>query len=196
MGYTEHTVNLIEKAIRAYHPQSVIDAGAQNMYNQPYLPAPYASGFYEWKGIDYQSVDLSGENGSHQWDLGTELKDLPVADLFVCAGTKEHVGHNGAFSWDATYNCFLNYHRMTKVGGIQIHENPKTGHWPFHGFSFYTEDFYHQLSSASGYRILEIGECCAMGNCETGRNIWCVMEKTSEEFPTLDTFKTFSLKTS
>lgn len=193
MGYTSFTVELLEKVIKKYNPKSVIDAGAQNLFNQPVLPAPYTSTFYEEKGIAYRCIDLNGENWADQWDLGTVLSDLPLTDLFICAGTKEHVGKDGAFSWEAIYNCFQNYHRMTKIGGIQVHENPKTGSWPLHGFSYFTESFYKELAALTDYEILELGEHPAMGNTHNGWNIYCVLRKHSERFPTLQEFTGFSL---
>lgn len=193
MGYTDFTVRLLEKVIKQYQPKSVIDAGAQNLFNQPLLPAPYASTFYDGLGISYRCIDLNGENGADEWDLGTILPYVPIADLFVCAGTKEHVGKDGAFSWEAIYNCFYNYHRMTRIGGIQVHENPLTGHWPGHGFQYFSEAFYKEFAALTDYEILELGTNCAMGNCETGMNVYCVLRKHSERFPTLNDFKKLSL---
>ena len=64
MGYTSFSVEKLEGLIQKYKPTSIIDLGAQNMYNQPLLPALYASEWYQKQGIKYLSIDLNGENNS------------------------------------------------------------------------------------------------------------------------------------
>ena len=192
MGYTGFTVELIEKHLDGV--KSVIDLGAQNMYNQPVIPAPYASEWYEGKGIEYACIDVSLENNAINLDLSTDFYHNAAIksqyfDLLVDAGTSEHVGDHGKFGWEAIYNCWKYKFNYSRIGGKIISENPKTGNWPGHGFNYYTEDFYRNLEAKSDLKILSLGEHPAMGNTTDGWNIYCVMEKTGEKFPTLAEFK-------
>jgi hypothetical protein len=198
MGYTDFTVRLLEKVIKEYEPTSVLDLGAQNLYNQPVLPAPYASTWYEAKRIIYVSVDLNGENNSIQMDLGKPLSgELATSwvdfEMVVDSGTSEHIGTNGAFDWEAIYNCWKTKHDLLKIGGLMVNENPKTQNWPAHSFQYYTEAFYKELAALTDYQILELGEHPACGNFVDGWNVYCVLRKHSERFPTLDEFKLLSL---
>lgn len=198
MGYTSHTISVLELIIKENDPKSVLDLGAQNLYNQPHLPAPYASTWYEKQGIRYECIDLNGENDAAVIDLGEPILALSIKqyDMVVDAGTSEHVGKNGEFSWEAIYNCWKNKFMALRKGGIMYSENPKTGNWPLHGFQWYTEDFYQELDGLSGLCLLTYGEVCAMGNCTDGKNIWAIQRKTSNQFPSLEKFKTLSLKKS
>lgn len=199
MGYTSFTKELVRRIIKEYNPKSVLDLGSQQDYDQPLLPAPYISSWFEDKGIDYTCIDLNGENNAIQIDLGNPPGDIRMSGTFqliVDAGTQEHIGRDGHFEWEAIYNCWKVKTVLCEKGGIIISENPKSGHWPLHGYQWFTDAFYRQLETTSGLKILEIGEVCAMGNCETGKNIYCVMQKHSDTFPHLDLFKTFSLKQS
>jgi len=200
MGYTSHTVGMLQLIIDEYKPKNVLDLGAQNLYNQPNLPAPYASEWYDELGIEYECIDLSKENNAHPIDLAYPHPSIEEGyiqyDMVVDAGTSEHVGINGAFSWEAIYNCWKTKFKAVKKGGIIYSENPKTGNWPGHGFQWYTADFYHEMDKHSGLCLLKWGEVCAMGNCTDGKNIWAVQQKTSDHFPPLEKFMTFALKQS
>lgn len=197
MGYTHFTVGLIENHVAGV--KSVVDLGAQNLYNQPKLPAPYASEWYREKGIQYTAIDLSKENESIDMDLSKPIflynqTDLKLFDLVVDAGTSEHVGNNGKHDIEAYYQCWLNKFNLCKIGGKIISENPKTGNWPGHGFNYVTGSFYGVLELNSDLKIIEIGEHAAMGNVTDGWNIYCVMEKTGTTFPTLADFKKLGVK--
>lgn len=199
MGYTDFTIRLLEKVIKEYQPKMVVDLGAQNMYNQPVLPAPYASEWYKEQGIVYVAIDLSGENDALEIDLGKPSKPLfPESqsakfEMVVDAGTSEHIGTDGKFDWEAIYNCWKTKHSSLRTDGIMVNENPLTGHWPGHGFQYYTEAFYKELAAATDYELLELGTACAMGNCTTGMNVYCILRKHSDKFVTVEQFKTFSL---
>lgn len=208
MGYTGFTKQVIETIIKAYDPKSVMDLGSQQDYDQPNLPAPYISGWYEGKGIAYQCIDLNGENYAHVEDLGRVIdytsnsRDRVFSDLVVDAGTSEHVcrfeedSDKCEFSCEAIYNCWLNKHNLLKVGGIMINENPKTGNWPGHGFNYYTKEFYRQLEAASDYQIILLDEHPAMENRIDGWNVMCVMQKKGDKFPTFEEFQQLDLKQS
>lgn len=182
MGYTSFSVELLTKVISQFKPESILDYGAQNMYNQPAQPAPYAKGWYESKGIKYTAIDLSGENGALPINLCYPIKeDLGQFDLVVDCGTSEHCGIDGKHNTSAFYNAVKNKHDLLKVGGVMFSENPKSGNWPGHGFNYYTQDFYKKLIELNGYELLELGEVAAMGNVTDGWNVYCVLKKIKDK---------------
>lgn len=193
MGITDFSVTLLNKVIDQYCPKDVIELGSQQTYVAGDRYGHYANWYYKSKRISaYYCIDLNGENGALELDLSTEIKS-DTFDLVTNFGTAEHVGNEGKFSWEAIYQCFLNVHNFTKIGGIAVHENPLTGHWPGHGFQYFTEAFYREFASLTDYEILDLGTTCAMGNCTTGMNVYCVLRKHSEKFPTLQEFTGLSL---
>lgn len=197
MGYTDFTVSLLEKIIKEYKPKTVLDLGAQNLYNQPLLPAPYASTWYESQDISYTCIDLNGENNALIIDLSNPPKDFGISkkfDLIVDAGTSEHVGRDGKFDWKSIYNCWSLKHNLLKVGGIMVNENPMHNNWPGHGFNYYTNFFYWQLSKKTNYEILDRGNVAAMGNETDGWNVWCVLKKNDDCFLTLEHFKGLDIR--
>ena len=157
------------------HIKSVCDLGAQNNFAQPLLPTPYMSEWYKGKGItDYISIDLNGENDSKKWDLSQPVKTNKQFDLVADFGTSEHVKD--------LYQCFANVNKLCNVGGIMIHENPKTGSWPKHGFHYRDMKFYVDLAEAAGYALVQLEEHPACWNTADGWNIIAVMEKKKEGF--------------
>lgn len=178
MGYTYFTVGLIEEQLTGNKIKSVCDLGAQNLYNQPLLPAPYAREWYQGKGIEYTSIDTSAENFALPLDLSKPLpKELGEFDLVVDAGTGEHVGRTK----DDLYQVLKNIHNLCRFQGIIIRENPKTGNWPGHGFHYMTKSFYKAFCKEQGYQLLKVGEHAAMGNEIDGWNVWAVMRKTDDK---------------
>lgn len=196
MGYTDFSVKTISNVISVMRPQSVLDYGAQNMYNQPVIPAPYAKDWYENQGIKYTAIDISGENGALPIDLSFPIKeDLGQFDLVVDCGTTEHCGINGKHDISAFYNAVKNKHDLLKQGGVMINENPKTGNWPGHGFNYFSQEFYKKLAELNSYEILELGEVAAMGNVTDGWNVYCVFQKVNNDpFISLDQFKTLDIR--
>lgn len=179
MGYTDKSIDIVNKYITQV--KSVCDLGAQNNYAQPKLPAPYMSEWFKNNGItDYISIDLNGENESKQWDLSEPVKTNKQFDLVADFGTSEHVKD--------LFQCMANVNKLTKVGGLMIHENPKTGNWPGHGFHYRTIQFYEQLASVSGYDLLHTEEHPAMWNTTDGWNVIAVMRKNKEGFISKDKF--------
>jgi hypothetical protein len=204
MGYTGFTKSIINTVIKTYNSKTVIDLGSQQDYDQPNLPAPYISGWYEAEGIAYECIDLNGENYAYILDLGYPLPEdfltgrpsnvSRYCDLVVDAGTSEHVGRNSAFSWEAIYNCWLNKHNLLKIGGTMVNENPKTGNWPGHGFNYYAKEFYRALEGVTDYHVILLDEHPAMENRSDGWNVVCVMQKKSDRFPTLEEFKELGIQ--
>ncbi len=179
MGYTGKSIEIVDKYILKV--KSVCDLGAQNNFAQPKLPAPYMSEWYKDNGItDYLSIDLNGENGSKKWDLSQPVKTDKQFDLVCDFGTSEHVKD--------LYQCFWNINKLCKVGGIMIHENPKTGNWPLHGFHYRTMEFYEQLAEVAGYELITIEEHPACWNTTDGWNVISVMKKVKEGFITRKQF--------
>jgi hypothetical protein len=196
MGYTQWTLDKVMAIIKEADVKQMLDLGAQNNYAQPKLPAPYMRETFEAMGLHYMSVDLTGECGALPWDLSLKLMWLYPFDLVVDAGTSEHVGNNGQFSWEAIYNCWFNKHDALNIGGYMYSENPKTGNWPGHGFNYYTEEFYKGLATLSGYEIDDLGEHAACNNTTDGWNVYCTMIKNYDKFPTFEEFQTLALKQS
>lgn len=175
---------------------NICDLGAQNNYTFA-LPAPYTKDYYEQRGITYIAIDISGENGSFAIDLAYPLEDdLGKFDLLVDAGTSEHIGIDGKHSLEAIYNCCKTKHELLKVGGFMVNENPKSGHWPGHGFNYYTLNFYNMLAELQGYKMIDLGEHAAMGNTRDGMNVHCVLQKINDEpFMDIHKFKLCDIKT-
>ena len=174
MGYTNYSFEVVKDLIEQHNIKSVCDLGAQNNFAQPLLPAPYVSEWYTGQGIEYMSIDLSGENDSKKWDLSEPLKTNKKFDMVTDFGTSEHVKNY--------FQCLANMHKLCRVGGLIVHENPKTGNWPQHGFHYVDKDFYIQFAKAAEYDILMLEEHPAMWNDVDGWNIACVMRKTKNEF--------------
>lgn len=172
MGYSGKSIEVITDII--HKVKSVCELGAQQNYAQPKLPAPYMSEWYIARGLSYLSIDLSGENDSKQWNLDEPVKTNKTFDLVTDFGTTEHL-HD-------LYQGFVNVNKLTKVGGYMVHENPKTGSWPLHGYFYRDMHFYHDLAALNGYEIVRLEEHPAMQNIVDGWNVIAVMRKTQEGF--------------
>jgi len=215
MGVTAFDIELLEKAISfSKNIESVCELGSQNLYISNEEKPPFASIWYEKKNIRYACIDLAGDNNSIRLDLANPIEVERQFDLVTDFGTSEHVvqmegfesisfheGHinsiypkgNIKSIEEGYYNCWKNKHNLLNIGGLMINVNPKTGHWPGHGYTYLTDDFYLGLCKIAGYQIQEVGQNCAMGNCETGINIYSILKKTSELFPSFEEFKKLPL---
>lgn len=170
MGVTGKTLEVIKDYIRGV--KTVCELGDQvNYFNQP---ADYMSLWYQSRGIEYMSIDLNGKNDSKQWNLDEPLKTNKKFDLVTDFGTTEHL-HD-------IYQGFVNINKLTKVGGLMIHENPKRGSWPKHGNFYRDSKFYVDLAIQTGYHILKLEDHPAMNNTIDGWNVICVMRKMKEGF--------------
>lgn len=216
MGITAFSISLLEKAI-AVKPDIdyVIEFGSQNLYLSNEENPPFADQWYRQKGIEYSCIDLSGDNNAWPINWGIDiitLANLPQkAPLISDFGSGEHSVatksytitefHNGHIHSAyptvepgeeeiklGFYNCWLNKHNTLEVGGLMVNENPLTGHWPMHAYSYLGSNFYQELSMIAGYEIIEAGINCATGNCETGKNLYSILRKTSEIFPSFTEF--------
>jgi hypothetical protein len=106
--------------------------------------------------------------------------ELAQVDIVTDFGTSEHVSNY--------YNCWLNKHNGCKVGGLIISENPKVNNWHGHGFHYLTKEFYTELCKVAGYELIEVGEHAAMGNVTDGWNVYGVLRKVSDVFPSQSEF--------
>lgn len=128
-----------------------------------------------WTTIDLHKVD------------GVKLKDLSIIDenfgqydLVTNFGTSEHVEYEVG-----QYNCWINIHNWTKVGGYQIHEIPEWGSWKNHCRYFYTNEFFKSFENI-GYSIIELNPIPYPGQ---GNLLYCVLKKNVEKsFFDYDTF--------
>lgn len=179
MGVTSFDIQLLERLLNGV--KSVCELGAQNNYAQPRLPAPYMREWYEARGIEYDSIDLSKEDGCIVKDLSIAQKWERQYDLVTDFGTSEHVSDY--------YNCWLNKWNLCKNGGVIISENPKTGNWPRHGKHYLDILFYYDLVAKIGADLLHAGEHPAMGNTTDGWNIWGVIRKSGDYFPSREEFE-------
>ena len=174
MGVTSTSIQLIEKVLALQPVKTVLELGAQNLYDKAYtLPIPYASTFYESKGIEYKCVDLNGENNALKIDLEKSQTIKETFDLVTDFGTGEHVRN--------AYNLLKIIHDSVKLNGIVIRQNPKTGNWAGHGFWYTTQELYQKLAYLNGYEIIDIGEDAAMGNVTDGWNVWCIYRKVIDQ---------------
>lgn len=215
MGITATDIKLLEKAL-SINPdiETVIEAGAQNLYLNGEQFPPFANTWYEQNGIEYNCIDLSGDNGALKYDLAYPLPIKLQYDLVTNFGTGEHVvqmegyetvsfheGHihsiypKGVSSVElGFYNFCRNIHNLCKIGGIIINVNPLTGHWPLHGYTWLTMEFYTELAKLTRYEIKELYIEAGMGNYETGMNVCCMVIKMADTFPDFETFKKLSYK--
>jgi hypothetical protein len=213
MGYTKFTKELVQKVLDNNKIESVVDLGACNDYEIGGSKPPYISEWYSGKGIFYKCIDLGGDNQAIPLDLAYQFEVFHPYDLVVDAGTSEHVVKMGSYETvafheghihsiypievenidEGYYNCWVNKHNLLKVGGVMVNENPLTNNWRGHGYSYLGGAFYHDLKKYSHYEIIELGTHASMGNSVDGWNIYAVLVKRSERFPTFEEFKTFNI---
>lgn len=211
MGITAFEIKLLDKVIEQYHPKTVCELGSQNIYVDSNPQPPFASSWYILeKGLErYVSIDLAGDNYSEKEDLSKSICWKDKFDLVTDFGTSEHVVqmedyvsvpyHEGYINSiypkgvkgieQGYYNCWLNKHTLLAIGGIMVNVNPKTKMWEGHGYTYLGVDFYKELEAFSGYELLETGLNGAMGNWETGVNVYGILRKEYEYFPDFGTFK-------
>lgn len=221
MGITAFDIKLLEKYIDKYKPDRVLEFGSQNLYITSTDKPPFASEWYRHKGLEYQCVDLGGDNGAWKIDVanpfgigvddnkgGYQLQFSLVTDF----GFSEHVVkmedyteviYDGGITSiypkgeinieEGYYNCWLNKHNLCKIGGLIISENPESKSWSGHGYTYLVEDFYKELAKVTDYEILELGRHPAMGNDKDGWNIFSVIKKHSEVFPSFEIFNSLPI---
>jgi len=191
MGITKQSLDRVN--IYTFKGAKMMELGAQCLYTRQYNSTDgekhWAKDYFTNKGIKHTSIDLvidgawSDGGRAEKADLRKPLKYKDF-DIVTNFGTTEHVeGDRGSL-----YKAFKNIHNMCKVGGVMIHENPKTGNWQGHGVHYMTTGFYGGLCSITGYELLELKEEAAMGNTKSGWNVCAVLRKTSNEFCSKEDF--------
>ncbi|MEO7045099.1 MAG: hypothetical protein ABI091_07295 [Ferruginibacter sp.] len=216
MGVTNFEINLLDSTIKIYHPKSVLELGSQTNYTTPdQVKPPFMSDWYilERDFELYVSIDLAGDNHSVKEDLSKPVNWDIKFDLVTDFGTSEHCvscdnyekvsfhdGHiNSVYPKgdllieEAYYNCWLNKHNLLANEGIMISVNPMTGNWPEHGYSYINEEFYKKIAEFTDYEIIQLGTHAAMGNTKDGWNVYCIMQKKSEVFPSFYEFNKFPI---
>jgi hypothetical protein len=213
MGYTKFTKELVQGVLDKQDIKTVIDFGSANDYDIGGLYPPFIEGWYLAKGMKYACIDLAGDNGAHKFDVSNELLFAEEFDLVVDSGFSEHVvqmeGYETVSFHDGYihsiyptkiknielgfYNCWLNKHNLLKIGGVMVNENPLSGNWPGHAYSYLGETFYHYLIKYLDYEIIETGTHPSMGNNIDGWNLYAVLVKHSKKFPTFEEFKTLPI---
>lgn len=207
MGYTEKEKKLVERYLRL--GDSVLDMGSQNDYTSGKEKPPFISDWYKSKNIDdYTSIDLAGDNNSLRVDVSCPVDLGRQFNLVIDCGFGEHVvsaeeyeivsfleGHIHSVYpkkiksiESGYYNMWLNKFNFCKLGGHIISINPKTGNWPLHCYSYVSYKTYWQLSRASGLSVVEMGEQAASGNNVDGWEVFCVMKKIHNIFPSFEGF--------
>lgn len=210
MGITLFSYNLIKKA-KQHKPDinSVLEFGSQNDYTMNLNPPPFADHLYKSLGIQFYScIDLAGDNKAIKADLSNIIPPIHKYSLVSDFGTSEHIVKMRAFQITpfcndtihsiyptevedierGYYNSWVNKFSFCELNGIIICENPLTGNWPGHGYSYLGRDFYTELEKNSSLRIIDQGTDPAMGNTTDGWNIWAILEKTGEKFPLFEQF--------
>lgn len=134
-------------------------------------------------------IDIKPERYAETHDLRSkDVLELGQFDIICDAGTSEHVAPSKEFH--GLYEAHKHIYDMCKIGGIMIHENPKTGNWKGHGDWYKTEKFYHQLADIMGLELLEVGSHPAMGNSRDGWNVFAALRKVDDRpFMPLKEFK-------
>lgn len=212
MGFTAFEVEKTDKIIIDYDIKNVLQFGEQNNYstkeqNKP----PFMREWYEKRGVECHSLDMAGDNGAYKFNWAYPLVVFKEFDFITDGGSSEHTTqkddyisesfHNGYINSvypngeptkeeieSGYFECWKNKHNMLKLGGIMFNINPLTGHWPLHGYSYIGEYFYKELVKVSGYELVEDGVVCGSGNCDSGKNVYGIIKKVSDTFPTIDEF--------
>lgn len=210
MGITAFDIEILTRTIARSLPRinSVCELGSQNLYIDDSPLPPFASNWYKDNGIDYASIDLGGDNNSLKYDLSYPIIYPTKYDLITDFGTSEHCVQMEGYQTvsfldghiqsiypqkvknieEGYYYCWLNKHNLLKTGYYMINMNPLTGNWPGHGYSYLGELFYEELIKISGYEIIESGTHAACNNIIDGWNLYSVLRKTSDQFPSFEEF--------
>lgn len=176
MGLTKHTYDLITKHCNL--KGTMLELGDQIIYfGSKY--GEYSTPYFKrnFPNLKHMAVDIKPEKYAVELDLRVPFEDEMEQqfDSITNAGTTEHIQTVEGF-----HIAFENIHKGLKIGGVVVHENPKTGNWKGHGEHYMTQKFYTDLASDMGYEILEMGEHPAMGNSKDGWNVYCVLKKVDD----------------
>ncbi len=190
MGITQDSINRLHRHAPELSGIKMMELGAQCLYipgqNTSDAEMFWAKDFFEALGVKHTSIDLLASDLWKRWGEGgrpevadlTEPLDYRGFDIVTNFGTTEHVESTVT----DLYKAYQNIHNMCKVGGLMIHETPKTGSWPGHGCHYLTEKFYLVMALLADYEILELMSEPAHGNTVDGWNICTVLRKGKKDF--------------
>lgn len=168
--------------------KTVLELGAQNFYQNYDIVkyGMYANKYYAYKGVhSYTCIDTNGENGALKINLAEPCTmDLGTFDLVTDFGTCEHIA---PYNIEALYNCWTTKYNASAK--FLVSSNPATGHWPKHGYYYFTKDFYVVLAQLTGMKILKLVDQYTMGNYIDGMEVSCVFDVRNSAWITLDEFR-------
>lgn len=168
-------------------PGDLVCALGDDVMNLEHVQGPKATKHY--KQFKMTSVDWNGTADVSE-DLSKPVKNPFLSDFDIVTdfGTGEHVG--------SLYHFLKNAFGFLKVGGIAIHANPKTGHFPGHQLEgqkheshHFIPEFWSAYAKAAKLELVEARDQAAYGNTETGVEVYAVYRKTeNSKFPTKAAF--------
>lgn len=180
MGITQKSIERLNRFKILTTGTIMLELGAQNLYDNLHY-GQIAKDVFTNLGVKHYSVDIIPHQGAAAGDLREDWQKNGEYTCITNFGTTEHVD-------GSLYQPFKNIHEACCIGGLMIHENPRTENWIGHGYHYITQQFYVNLALLVGYEILELAEEAAMGNYETGINVCAVLRKTSDIFLTEQEF--------
>lgn len=190
MGFVPLSQEFLLRHVPSLNGIRMMELGNQQLYCHPGIPeGSSAKPWFERQGVDHTSVDMNGKDGAVVVDLSQPIENPAwnsSFDVVTDFGTTEHVGPK---LWNL-YSCRENCHRWCRTGGVMVFMNPKTGHWPKHGYHYFTMAHYHALAKACAYDVLEISEHPSLGNDVDGWQVHAAFKKTGVPFVSFDQFST------
>lgn len=192
MGFTAETLDILERL--PLRSKRMLEFGNQQIFIQGPLYGTPAKAYFKDRGVDHVSVDLdinhdhaTQEYGCIKADLSSHLLGIGMFDIITDAGTSEHINGCGC-PWPAgcthkndrrlpLYRARKNANDHCVAGGHMLFINPKVGHWPGHGFHYFTEEHYTSLAKLCNYSITELASIPSMGNVTDGVNVVALLKK-------------------
>ena len=118
-----------------------------NVKNWPFSPRASTRHLYKILGMkDYQSIDMSGEDGAIVHDLNKPFEDSSMFNKFDIAtdfGCCEHVFNIS--------ECYKTLHKLVKPGGYLIVDQALI---KGNGYFKFDETFFEGIASANNYKII------------------------------------------
>jgi hypothetical protein len=167
--------------------KTVLELGSQNFYQnyESIRYGVYADKYYKYKGVQsYTCIDTNGENNALVLNLAEQIHDVGKYDLVTDFGTCEHIA---PYTIEALYNCWTTKYNAAKT--FIISSNPASGHWPKHGYYYFTKEFYTVLAHLTGMKILKLEDQYTMGNYIDGMEVSCTFDVRGSSWITLDEFR-------
>lgn len=168
MGVTSLSLNRLQPYIKPCI--KMLELGAQNIYSAEDYGI-VAKHYFITQGIEHHSIDIAPHQGALAADLREDLNFNGDYDLVTNFGTIEHC------ECDTLYQVIKNIHEACAINGVMVHENPKKGNWPGHGYHYFTKAFWAAIANECGYELLDLTEEPAMGNDVDGWNVCAVLRK-------------------